>query len=216
MNEKDKQETILRYTKRYKEFGYSEEALGWSRNKNDFRFQHLVSEWQSELNGAEIGDFGCGFGDFYKFLSANPDFKSAIYTGIDINEELITEARKQHPGINFWVGDLSKDKINQQFDFVFSSGVFNHKLSASDEYEFILDSMNAIRKITRKGFAINFLSDKVEYKLEHTFHSNPSKILEMCYGFSNNVILKNDCMPFEFTIFVRLDKKVDASKVIYS
>ena len=215
MNEKDKQETIKRYNERFIQFGYSEEALGWSRNKNIDRFAHLIVEWGSELPGASIADFGCGFGDFYGFLTTKMDEHSFQYTGIDINESLIEEGRKRYQNANFWLGDICRDTINKTFDFVFSSGVFNHQLSAMDEYDFIKENMEAINGLSIKGFAVNFLSNKVEYKREHTFHADPGKILDLCYAFSNNVVLRNDCMPYEYTVYVRKDKQIDPDKITY-
>jgi trans-aconitate methyltransferase len=65
------------------------------------------------------------------------DEHSFQYTGIDINESLIAEGRKRYQNANFWLGDICRDTINKTFDFVFSSGVFNHQLTAMDEYDFI-------------------------------------------------------------------------------
>jgi SAM-dependent methyltransferase len=215
MNEKDKKEALIRYNTRYNEYGYSEKTLGWTKNKAAIRFNHLISEWKPELVSSKIADFGCGFGDFYDFLAHSLGNYSFDYTGIDINPILIEEGRKHFNKAAFWVGDICTDKINKEFDFVFSSGVFNHKLSGENEYDFIWDNLQALNALTRKGIALNFLSDNAQFKHTHCFYASPMKILEMAYKMSNNVILKNDCMPYEFSVFIRKDKTIDQEKFIY-
>lgn len=213
MNAKDIEETIKRYSERLKKLGHSPEALGWTRSNNEVRFKALLREWGNELSGKRICDFGCGFGDLYRYLV---DLNNGIhYTGIDINSELVEVGKSLYPNAEFWIGDILNDPTSFEFDFTFSSGVFNHKLSAGQEYNFIERAIEKIDSFSEMGFAVNFLSDKVEYLTEHNFNSNPGKILEICYKYSNNVVLRNDYMPFEFTVFVRKDKEVDREKLIY-
>ncbi len=214
MKESEIRNIIKRYNERYEKFGYSEESLGWSRNKNDVRFDALIRFWKKELNGSSICDFGCGFGDFYKHLEQK-DVSNFKYFGIDINDNLLLKGKELYPAAEFWSGNILEKKFPVKVDFTFSSGVFNHKLEATDEYENIEASIMEINNFTSKGFAINFLSDKVDYFTESNFNSNPGKILEICYKISNNVILCNDYMPFEFTIFVRKDIRIDTDKLIY-
>ncbi|MBP9185550.1 MAG: class I SAM-dependent methyltransferase [Bacteroidia bacterium] len=214
MDKRDIDNTINRYNERLEKFGSSEESLGWTRNNNSLRFEYLIKEWKDELSGSKICDFGCGFGDLYGFLSSN-GVSSINYTGIDINNELVTIGKKRYPNAHFWIGDILNEPFDQQFDFTFSSGVFNHKLEFSDEIEFTEKCIEKIASFSTKGFAINFLSDKVEYKTLNNHNSSPQKILELCYKYSNNVILRNDYMPFEFTVYVRRDKTIDRTKLIY-
>jgi SAM-dependent methyltransferase len=213
--EEDKNNTIARYNERLAQFGFSEKTLGWSRGKSHVRFQALTSLWEHELNQAKIGDFGCGFGDLYGYLKETADIKDFDYTGIDINEKLIEEGRKYYPEANYWIGDILNETPPLQFDFIFSSGVFNHKFNNGGEYDFIEKCINRLYQLCNRGIAIDFLSDKVEYQLEHTFHSSPSKILQICYGLTNNVVLRNDFMPYEFTVYLRKDRQIDPEKIIY-
>lgn len=215
MNQKDLQATVNRYSERLEKFGYSEEALGWSKNKNDLRFEALIKEWKSELDGSSICDFGCGFGDFYAYLNQKTGLRNFHYCGVEINPNLVEEGRKHHPNAEFWIGDIVNEPFDRQFDFVFSSGVFNHKLSFQDEYQFISECLEKLNQISTKGYAVNFLSDKVDYQLEHTFHSNPGKILDLVFRHSRNVVFRNDYMPFEFTVYVRKDKKIDPVRAVF-
>lgn len=215
MNRKDLHAAVNRYSERLEKFGYSEEALGWSKNKNKWRFAALIKEWKDELHGSSICDFGCGFGDFYSFLKQDENIRDIRYLGIDINANLIEEGARHYPEAEFWVGDIVAEPFDRKFDFVFSSGVFNHKLDHQNEYKFIEECLDKLNQISTKGYAVNFLSDKVDYQLGHTFHSNPGKILEMVFRHSKNIVFRNDYMPFEFTVFVRKDIPINMEKVVF-
>lgn len=215
MNKKDKKSTIDRYNARIDNLGFTDKALGWTRENNHVRFKALMSLWTEDLNGSSIFDFGCGLGDFCGYL------KKEIYTpfkyhGLDINPTLVKEAQDRHPDYSFSTGDLFDYNVEDQFDFSFSSGVFNHKLNHTEEYDFIFSCIQKLFHMSSKGVAINFLSDKVDYFTEHNFNSDPSKILNFAYRLTNNVSLLNNYMPFEFTVFLRKDKIIDKNLLIFS
>lgn len=214
MDKRDLESTKDRYNKRLELLGATEESLGWTRNNNYIRFEYLINEWKEELNGSRICDFGCGYGDLFQYIRSQ-GIDKVDYTGIDINEKLIAIGRERHPEANFMVRNILTQTMTEEFDFTFSSGVFNHKLEFSDEYSFIESCIDEIAKFSKKGFAINFLSDKVEYNTQNNFNSNPGKIIELFYKHTNHVVLRNDYMPFEFTVYARMDKAIDREKLIY-
>ena len=65
------------------------------------------------------------------------------------------------------------------------------------------------------GFAMNFLSTNVDYKEKNLFYSNPSKILKIGLRYSNNILLRHDYMPFEFTLVVFKNKKINSELNIF-
>lgn len=202
--------TIQRYSKRLAEFGKSPKALGWFKNRSDLRFEILQSRWN--LDHASVLDFGCGFGDLYRYLSVNKGF-SVQYKGIDINPELIKEARKEWPGIDFQCTNLLTEPLPETVEYVLASGVFNFQLE--DNYDFINRCFECFSQIAKKGFALNFLSNQVDYELENTFHADPAVVLSYAFQYSRNVVLRNDYMPFEFTIFVDLAESIDSQYAVF-
>lgn len=48
---------------------------------------------------------------------------------VDVNSNLIEIARKKYPDACFEIKDILIDEIDQKFDYVVLSGVFNFKLS---------------------------------------------------------------------------------------
>jgi SAM-dependent methyltransferase len=211
---KDIDNVIERYTKRYNEFGYSPKSLGWDKGKQDIRFDILSSLYNFE--NKHILDIGCGFGDFIKTISKKTkDYK---YTGIDIVESLIFEANKQFKGenINFINKNILDFETNTVYDYAISSGIFNHKISENNNYEFIELVIKKTLSICKDGLAFDFLSDKVDFQLEHTFHSSPEKILSIAYKYSRNVVLRNDYMPFEFSIFIFNDDSFQKKDTVFN
>ena len=57
-------------------------------------------------------------------------------------------------------------------------------------------------RLSRSGFAVNFLSDRVNFKSDANHHSAPEGILTLALQHSPRVSLRHDYMPFEFTVFV--------------
>ncbi|MEO0900316.1 MAG: class I SAM-dependent methyltransferase [Bacteroidota bacterium] len=209
MNKQEIQETIDRYSNRLAEHGYSPKTLGWNKERGALRFEVFTDSW--DLNGMHILDFGCGFGDLYGFLEAKDvSFK---YTGIDINEDLIKVGRERYPKAEFICGDIFDIAFDRKFDVVLSSGVFNFKLE--DNFSFIKRAFEKFDEITKRGIGVNFLSNKVDYELDHTYHADPAEILNLAYSIDRNVVLKNDYMPFEFSVLIRKDAKIHPEKTFY-
>jgi len=212
--ESDKHKVIERYSKRYNEFGYSPKTLGWDKGKQDIRFDILSSFF--ELKNSTILDIGCGFGDLNILLGEkiNQDYS---YIGIDIVPVLIEEAQKRFnsENIEFMVGDFLETEIKKPVDIALASGIFNFKLDNSDNYKYIENVMRKAFEISKTGLAFDFLSDQVDYQYEHTFHSNPGKILELAYSLSRNVVLRNDYMPFEFSVCIYKDDSFSKEDTVF-
>ncbi len=216
MNKEEIQKTIDRYNQRLKEHGISEKALGWGdKGRSRLRFEILCSVW--DFQDKVILDYGCGFGDLYQYIKETHagNFK---YIGIDLNENIIEIAKsRQYENAEFYVVSeqphLLLDKLNTKIDYILSSGIFNYKLANNSE--FIKNTFTLFNKYSAKGFASNFLSDKVDFKSESNHHSNPAEIVDLCYQYSNNIVLKNNYMPYEFTVFVSKGEPINKDFNVY-
>ncbi|WP_430782894.1 class I SAM-dependent methyltransferase [Actinoplanes sp. G11-F43] len=67
---------------------------------------------------ARILDAGCGTGRVGGHLAA----AGHRVTGVDLDAELIAEARSQHPGSHWQVGDLSTINLPDRFDAIVCAG----------------------------------------------------------------------------------------------
>ena len=214
MSKQDRKRVITRYSKRYLEYGYSPKTLGWDKGKQDLRYSILFEEF--DVDKRSILDVGCGFGDANKVLTNLSD--NYRYMGVDIVEELLTQAKdsyKNCDNIAFILGDFLELEFQDSYDFVVASGIFNFKLADGNNYQFIEAFMNKAFLLSKEGVAFDFLSDRVDYQSELTFHSNPTIILEMAYKLSRNVILKSNYMPFEFTVVIFKDDSFDVEDTIF-
>jgi len=135
------------------------------------------------------------------------------YLGIDINLDCLKIAEEKYPLANFLHCDLLEHPPELNFDYVLSSGVFNDK--RSDAVAFRRAMLSELDALASKGIAVNFLSAGSEIQYDHCHYNEPADVLRECYQFSNNVILRHDYMPFEFSVFINKHSQVDCKKVIY-
>ena len=210
MTPDDESDLIAMYTGRLQQFGVSPETLGWGpKDRRELRFEALCSLW--DFRGATILDFGCGFGDLLPFLTAR--YTGVRYIGVDINPDLIAHARRLHPDGHFEATNLLRTQWAEPVDFVLASGVFNDRIRDNDA--FTSEAFAAFDAIARVGFAANFLSTKVDYRYDHAYYTEPQQALELCYRYSRNVVLRNDVMPFEFTVFVNKATQIDTARGVF-
>lgn len=214
----DKLSVISRYTEKFKKFGYSQKTLGWDKGKQDIRFDVLTCAW--DFKNASVLDVGCGFGDFYGF--ANDKFGNlSRYTGLEIVPSLIEKGRELYgENSNFEIisSSITDWEPEIAYDYVVISGLFNFKLDGGSEnnYQFIDFVLKRSMSFVKKGVAANFLSDKVDYEYENTFHSNPGRILDICFNFTRNIVFKNDYFPFEFTVLLNKDDAFEFEDTIFN
>lgn len=207
MKKEERQILIERYNKRLKKYGHDPRTLGWFKGRQDIRFK-VLSEI-SDLNNCSILDVGCGFGDLYGFLMQKN--LNIEYVGIDINQNLVEIARKTYPGIRFEVIDFQKKGLEEVFDWVFSSGVFNYKLH--DTKFFMQDMLRKMFRICTKGIASDFISNYTTFKNKITHYTSPEEIFSYCKTLSKRVVLRHDYMPFEFCIYIYKDDSVNEQNV---
>ena len=206
MDEPEKLKLIERYNKRLKEYGYDPRTLGWLKGRQPIRFK-ILSEI-GDLSGCSILDVGCGFGDLYGFLT-----KKGLpieYTGVDINPNLIKIARNIYPHAQFEVKDFQESGMGE-FDWVFSSGVFNFRLP--DNESFIHTMLEKMFEMCKKGIAADFLSSYVEFRNEDAYYAYPEDVFRFCKTLSRRVTLRHDYMPFEFCTYIYKDDGIDERNV---
>ncbi len=83
-------------------------------------------------------DVGCGNG---RLLLGLP--KDTKYTGLDISQELLKEAKIAHPEHKFIEGDITQDSLwanLPQYDYIFSIAVLHHLPTTKDQI-FVLEQI---------------------------------------------------------------------------
>ncbi|HWR57482.1 MAG TPA: class I SAM-dependent methyltransferase, partial [Thermodesulfovibrionales bacterium] len=153
MDDLAKEYTISFFDKSLRMFGDRPEAVRWTAEGQLARYKALLDIADS-IEGSSILDFGCGKGDFLRFLK---DRNIQVrYTGFDINEKLISVASAKYPSSAFRVFDLGKTPLNEDFDYIFLCGVFNLKVQKIDRL--IRSTLRELFGHCRIGLAFSALS----------------------------------------------------------
>ena len=82
--------------------------------------------------GERVLDLGCGTGR----LTAEIADRGADATGVDSSEEMVGEARRNHPDPNFIVGDARGLEFEDEFDAVFSNAAL-HWIPEEDQDDIV-------------------------------------------------------------------------------
>ncbi|MCX6067234.1 MAG: class I SAM-dependent methyltransferase, partial [Chloroflexi bacterium] len=125
----------------------------------------------------------------------------------DILESAIETARRVNVGkaCRSFMSDKSQIPV---CDYTVASGPFNFRAEHSHEAwtELILNELNFINRVSRKGFASNFLTkySDPEKVRPHLYYADPLFLFDYCKrNFSRNVALLHDYDLYDFTIIVR-------------
>lgn len=195
------------YQSLFEQYGFDPKSVGWGskKGKQSLRFEILCQIGQ--LSNSSILDVGCGFGDLYGYLRYRRI--KVRYHGVDINQNLLNIGKKFYPGISLDLRDFEKKKFHKKFDWILASGITSH----GSTYSHLTGVMKEMFRICKKGFAMNFVSDKVDYKTEGLFYSSPEKILSITKSITNRFVLRHDYMPFEFTLYIYKDSRKTTNNI---
>jgi len=214
-SDKDKESVIERYTQKYSQFGYSQKSVGWGeKGRQELRFSILSSLW--DFKGASVLDIGAGFGDFYKFIGKDT---VSFYHGFDIVPVLVEKGNElygSNQNFKLTSGNFMDIPLERKYDIVIISGMFNFKLVNGDNYSFINDIIIKAFAHCNIGFAANFITDRVDHHDNVIFNSSPEKIVEIALKHTKNFVLRNDYMPFEFSVFLNKDDSFSVSDTIFN
>ena len=94
-----------------------------------FRFNEIIKFIDVNNTDKTVLDIGCGNAELYKFLNFS-GFRGK-YTGYDINNKLVMQAKKKYKNIDVQKKDILTQKIAEKFDYVIMSGLFNANVNQS-------------------------------------------------------------------------------------
>lgn len=173
------------------------EAVRWSRPGQMRHFESLLDI--GRIDGTRVLDFGCGKGDLLQFLMERGI--ETDYTGVDINENLISLARRKFPGADFRVLDLDRTELNEEFDYILLCGVFNLRVQGIEEQ--IKRTLERLFRLCRMGLGLNALSDHSPRKDFELHYTNPGDLFRFAVqNLSPYVSLRHDRMEYDFVLFV--------------
>ena len=196
--------TINAYKKQITKHGFSSKGVFWQNNQTqNARFEALLKGIvKSDINGnISITDYGCGYGEFYNYIRNKSFMSSSSFTGYDIVDTFILEAKKNFPEVNW----ICSDEISLETDYIFISGALNMAFNYSiDEWEYFLQKQLEICfKYTNKVLAFNLLYSS-KRKIENgLYYTEIQKIFDFCdKNLGNTIISKTTGAKKDITVFV--------------
>lgn len=197
MDELSKEWVVTFFDRQLGLHGDRPEAVRWSQSGQYLHYESLLDI--GDISGGKVLDYGCGKGDFYRFLQDRGIH--AEYSGFDINEKLIDLAKKKFPGVDFRVFDVEKDILDEDFDYIFLCGVFNLNVQGLDET--IKNTLRALFKHCSKALAFNALSAHNPRKDFELHYTSPEEVFVFAAeNLSPFISLRHDRMVYDFMMFI--------------
>jgi len=200
MDPYSKDQLLSFYNLHLKKFGDRPEALRWTPQGQLKRYQMLADIAPvRDLNNATVLDYGCGTGDFYKFLKRRGIHVK--YTGVDINENFIGLAKAKYPECTFKVMNADDDQFEGFYDYIFICGVFNLQVPGVDDD--LKNALVTLFKHCNKGLALSALSSHTPIRDPELHFTSPEEMVKFSLeNLSPCIALRHDRIPNDFTLYV--------------
>lgn len=198
-----KRSTVDWYRRRLDQYGPGIQALSsGTESRRALRFDVLTGVGIAP--GCSVLDVGCGFADYFAFLR---DAGIAVeYTGVDLVSELVERAKADHPGLEVSVRDLQRQPFpDASFDYVVCSQTFNLRFGDEDNTELVQDMLRRMFASARRGVAIDFVTDWVDFREDYLVYRNPEAMFRFAKSLTRRVVLRHDYPLFEFCLYLYPD-----------
>jgi SAM-dependent methyltransferase len=194
------------YSSKLAAYSDTPQGVDWNGYESQIiRFKQLCKLFETQELSFSLNDLGCGYGALLEYL--NQQHSSYTYTGIDISYEMISVAKQRSVEVSN-ARFVVSDEPDQLSDYGVASGIFNVKLSHSDEewYLYMLETLDSLNRTSQIGFAFNCLSSysDEDKRREDLYYADPIHLFDLCKRrYSKNIALLHDYGLYEFTILVR-------------
>jgi SAM-dependent methyltransferase len=196
----DKEIYLIHHQGLLAKWGEDIRTLGWGSPESQ-KVRFTVLSEIGDFEGKSILDVGCGFGDFFHFISQRGKHLKN-YLGVDINQDMVAIAKRRFPNAAFEVRDILEDSVEGSFDFVVASGIFG--LETPNWEETVEKLLSRMYELSEIGVGVNFLSAFTTGKKPSDSHfADPTRILDFVLrALSNKVVLRHDYRPNDFTLYI--------------
>ncbi len=199
----------------------SYDILDWADRPSQLaRFEVLAQ--CVELDGRSLLDVGCGLGDLYDYLAGRG--VRVDYTGVDIVEAMVAEARRRRPNARFVWGDVFSDTpavldaqgriaevdhahlnplAGERFDVVFCSGVFN--LNLGNNEGFLGQALGRLFELARTHVVFNLLHHRTPTRYAHCVYYDPDQVADLLSGFPCRVRIVDHYLHNDFTVVCEVE-----------
>ncbi|MBI5676805.1 MAG: class I SAM-dependent methyltransferase [Nitrospirae bacterium] len=163
----------LKYFKdKFRQFGDTPQGVDWKDKESQVRrFKYIMDTIQfsfPSLKSFSVMEVGCGYGAFFEFLKATEMNNDIAYFGIDLVDEMVTEAAIKYPELknNLYVGEFKSFSFGSKYDVVISSGIFNVKGHIDDSTfeKHIFHTVELMFALCEKGIFFNLMTPSPSFK----------------------------------------------------
>ncbi len=163
------------------------------------RFYEIIKFLDLNDGKKTLLDVGCGNGELYKFL--NFLGYRGRYTGYDINEKLLAQARVRFAEINVQKKDIMCNETKQRYDYVVLSGLFNVNVGQTQDW--VYGFMRKMFELCAEAVVFNMISTHVTFLEKSMFYMNPAEVLTYCIeNLSKRTTLTHHNLPYNYTVCV--------------
>ena len=182
------------YFESAKAYPFDHRGVKWaSAESQRIRFE-VLCEIAEDFFKSSILDVGCGLGHLIDYLLSNQF--SGLYKGIDTVDQMIVASKKRYPLFDFETNVLDSIQ-NAAYDYVIASGIFTFV-----NWPSMQSTIEKLFLCSKKGVAFNSLSAFAIEKEAEIFYPDPRSVFEFCKKITSNVVLRQDYMPHDFTIYL--------------
>jgi SAM-dependent methyltransferase len=180
------------------------QGVNWGdAHKHALRFAYLSEILKDERGPISVADVGCGYGALYDYLREQ-GHQLREYAGYDVAPKMVKCARERLAGVT-GASVIQGAIIDREVDYAFASGTFNVRLGQDNAAwrNMIEDTLDNMHSRSRKGFAFNLMTDRVDWQNENLYYANSGEFLDRCLArYSRNVRLLHDMPLYEWTMLV--------------
>lgn len=92
---------------------YYDPIYSWKNYKRESDRLHSLIRRYKLVSGKHLLDVACGTGSHISYLK-----RWYKVEGLDVNREMLEQARRKHPGVKFYRKDMSHFHLDKQFDVI--------------------------------------------------------------------------------------------------
>ena len=200
MDERSRKIMNSYYSDRLKKYGPTKESLVYRSEDQQLKRYALLAAVEPISKDSSILDVGCGFGYFCDYLRKYN--WTGEYTGIDINQDIIDEAKKRLPKDSFICVDILEETFDKKYDYVFCGATVQHRPKHVDPIIYLQNMVKKMFSCSMKAVAFDVFSGRAEFFKEDNLYIAPSDLLNFCFSLTGRVMLRNDSRPYEMMMYL--------------
>lgn len=178
-------------------YGHDPRACDYGHAKSQEIKFHILSEAMN-LDGKSVLDVGCGFADFSVYLQEQ--FKQARYTGIDVSERMVQEAKRLRGYTAIHRANILQLPQDETFDLVTANGIFY--LLGPEAPALMHKIIPKMYDLCRHAVAFTTLSSWAADQEPGEYYADPLETIAFCRRITPWVVLRHDYHPRDFAVYL--------------